>query len=237
MVTKKDVRARVWTMIVYPDSAPKDWRDVLDGYHVPWVESPLHDQDTNPDGSIKKSHWHIVLFFEGKKSYTQVSEIASSLNGPIPQKVPSPKGMVRYLIHMDNPEKHQYSRGEIKVHQGAEVESYFELSFSSRLETLSEMIQFIRDSDVDNYSDFLGYCLDHNEKEWLNIAVNYNTLAINKLIDAVYQKNHPKAGFENGSLSDKVAQVKELREKGVKLSVIADTVGVSLATVKRYLKK
>ena len=42
---------------------------------------------------------------------------------------------------------------------------------------------------------------------------------------------------KNGSLDEKVAQVKEMRKKGIKLAVIADTVGISLATVKRYLKK
>ena len=27
---KPDVRARAWTFIVYPESAPENWRDVLD---------------------------------------------------------------------------------------------------------------------------------------------------------------------------------------------------------------
>lgn len=236
MVTKKDVRARVWTMIVYPDSAPKDWRDILDEYHVPWVESPLHDKDKNPDGSEKKPHWHLVLFFEGKKSFSQVSEISKALNAPIPQKVPSPKGMVRYLVHLDNPEKYQYDRGDIKCHQGAEVESYFEESFNSRLETLAEIIEFIRDSQIENFMDFLSYCIDNNEKQWLNIAVNYNTLAIQAAINGVYQKRHPKGGIFDG-LGDNISKAKAMAGKGVKKKVIADTLGVSVRTVSRYLGK
>ena len=51
---KKDVRARTWTFILYPESAPENWRYILDGYHIPWVESPLHDKDVNPDGTVKK---------------------------------------------------------------------------------------------------------------------------------------------------------------------------------------
>ncbi|WP_225354628.1 Rep family protein, partial [Ligilactobacillus murinus] len=60
-MTKKDDRARTWTFIVYPESAPENWRDLLDEYHVPWVESPLHDKDINPDGTVKKAHWHVIL--------------------------------------------------------------------------------------------------------------------------------------------------------------------------------
>lgn len=66
MEKSKDQRARMWTFVVYPESAPENWRDILSDYHIPWVESPLHDKDVNPDGEVKKAHWHIILFFDGK---------------------------------------------------------------------------------------------------------------------------------------------------------------------------
>ena len=39
----KDERTRNWTFVIYPESAPKNWRDVLDEQHIQWVESPLHE--------------------------------------------------------------------------------------------------------------------------------------------------------------------------------------------------
>lgn len=49
-----DGRTRNWCAVVYPDSAPENWRDILDGQHICWVESPLHDQDVNPGtGEVK----------------------------------------------------------------------------------------------------------------------------------------------------------------------------------------
>ena len=36
---KVDNRARNWSLVVYPESAPENWRDILDDYHIPWVES------------------------------------------------------------------------------------------------------------------------------------------------------------------------------------------------------
>ena len=64
---KVDSRARNWSLVVYPESAPENWRDILDDYHIPWVESPLHDKDINPDGEIKKHIGILVYFFLVKK--------------------------------------------------------------------------------------------------------------------------------------------------------------------------
>lgn len=234
---KKDVRARTWTFVLYPESAPENWRDILDGYHIPWVESPLHDKDVNANGTVKKAHRHVILLFDGKKSFEQVKDITDTLNAPIPQKTANTKGLVRYLIHMDNPEKHQYKREDIICHSGADIEQYFELSMNSRTEIFGEMADFIMDSEIDNYADFLLYCRKHDEKDWFDIAVNHNTLAINKLLDAMYQKHNPKNKnvLKSVNLEEKIEQAKEMKKKGVKVAVIADTLGVSRVTVYKYL--
>ena len=140
---KKDDRSRNWVIIVYPESAPDDWRGILDNMHVQWIESPLHDKDTNPDGTIKKAHWHIILAFGSKKSYKQVKEIADKLNAPVPQKVHNMKGQVRYLIHLDNPEKYQYSVEEVKSHGGIDVDKYFKATSSISIETSSLIKKYI----------------------------------------------------------------------------------------------
>ena len=182
---RRDERSRTWTIVVYPESAPKNWRELLDSTHVAWVESPLHDKDTNPDGTPKKPHWHIILMYGSKKAYSQVLEVAELLHAPIPQKVQNTKGTVRYLVHTDNPEKYQYNKSEIVCHGGAEVEQYFQLSSASRLQVLKEAIEFIRDSQMENLMDFLSYCIEEGEDEWFDVASNHNTLIISKAIDAV----------------------------------------------------
>lgn len=236
---KKDVRSRTWALVVYPESAPKEWRALLDGTHVAWVESPLHDKDKNPDSTPKKAHWHVILMYGSKKAYSQVLEVAEMVHAPIPQKVQNLKGAVRYLVHTDNPEKYQYDKSEIVCHGGAEVEQYFQLSSASRLQVLKEIVEFIGDSQIENFMDFLRYCLEAGEDEWFDIASNHNTMVISKAIDAVYQKNHPKEknGQNSSQLVDKVSTAKEMAKKGVKNAVIADTLGVSERTVRRYLKK
>lgn len=239
-VKKKDVRSRSWAMVVYPESAPKNWREMLDNTRIAWVESPLHDKDVNPDGTIKKSHWHVILMYGSNKSYSQVLEITEMLHAPIPQKIQNIKGAVRYLVHTDNPEKYQYNREDIVCHGGAEVEQYFELSSVSRERTLWDIMKFIRDEKITSYSAFIGYCQDTDNWEWFSIATKYYTLAIRTLIDSVYQDNRIRDTQGNQRSEEKVRQdnilkVKELSEKGYSQRKIADTLGLSLGVVNKYL--
>ena len=97
-------KGRDWTFIVYPESAPDNWRELLDDTHLRWIESPLHDKDVNEDGEIKKAHWHILLSFDGPVTVKAVEKIVDKFNCPDPRKVGSGKGLVRYMIHKDNPE-------------------------------------------------------------------------------------------------------------------------------------
>jgi hypothetical protein len=189
MNDEKNKKSRNWTIIVYPDSAPKDWRGILDNQHIQWIESPLHDKDVNPGtGEIKKAHWHILLVYDGPTTFKNVSSLAAELNSPIPQAIGSAKGLVRYMIHLDNPEKHQYPLDEIVGHCGADVQSYFELSATNKLNVMKEIVEYIYDEKIDNYADFLMIAMQKSD-DWFDIAINHNTLAINKLIDGIWQKN------------------------------------------------
>lgn len=183
----KNVKGRDWTFIVYPESAPTSWREILNDTHLRWVESPLHDKDVNPDGEIKKAHWHILLTYDGPVNIVAVKKITDKLNSPLPQKISSAKGLVRYMIHLDNPEKFQYSRSDIVGHNGADVASYFELTATNKLMIMKDIVRYIYENEVDNYSDFLMYCIE-NKDAWFDVAINSNTIAINKMIDAVWQK-------------------------------------------------
>lgn len=64
----RDTRVRNFATVVYPESAPENWQDILSRHCVPAFISPLHDKDINPTGEPKKPHYHVVLMFEGKKS-------------------------------------------------------------------------------------------------------------------------------------------------------------------------
>lgn len=187
-MSNNTVRGRDWTFIVYPDSAPANWRDLLDDQHVKWIESPLHDKDVDANGQLKKPHWHVLLSFDGPVTSKVVERVIKPLNGPVPQKVASARGMVRYFIHMDNPDKYQYDKSDIIGHCGADVNSYFTLNETDRLSVLKDIARFIYDNEIDNYIEFVMKCIQLSD-DWFDIAVNKNTYAVDKMINSIRDKH------------------------------------------------
>lgn len=181
-------RGRNWTIIVYPDSAPENWEDIIK--KEPVAISPIHDKDVNSDGECKKKHYHIVLSYKGYKSFEQIDEIARLLHSPIPERVNSLSGAVRYLTHMDNPEKYQYDRSDIKVYGGFDIDSVLCLSTGDKREILKEMINFIKDNEIIHLVDFTNYCLsDDAPVGWFEILTERNTLFLKEYIKSNWQKN------------------------------------------------
>ena len=64
----QNVKKRNWTIVVYPESLPENWKDILRESGLQVGISPLHDKDVNPDGSIKKPHYHLILIYSGPTS-------------------------------------------------------------------------------------------------------------------------------------------------------------------------
>ncbi|HAK0877811.1 TPA: replication protein RepB, partial [Listeria monocytogenes] len=92
-------RGRNWVVVVYPESAPENWIDLI--RQEPVAISPLHDKDVDENGERKKPHYHVVFAYKGNKSFEQIDEIARLLHAPIPQRVNSLTGQTRYLTHQD----------------------------------------------------------------------------------------------------------------------------------------
>ena len=107
----KEKRSNKWAFLLYQESAPEHYLDVLENMHIPFVLSPWHDKDINKEtGEFKKAHKHGALYFDSLKSYSQVSELLiKNLNTPAHvEPVMSPKGMYDYFTHAENPEKTLY---------------------------------------------------------------------------------------------------------------------------------
>ena len=122
-----DQRSTTWTFLVYPDSAPADWINLLKNLHVPFIISPLHDKDIKDKttGELKKPHYHCIIRFRSKKSFSQIkTEVSDKINGPIPQPVVDFAMMVRYLIHMDDPDKYQYNKEDIETYGNIDIKEY-----------------------------------------------------------------------------------------------------------------
>lgn len=175
-------RTRNWTFVLYPESVPDNWRDILDEYHIEWIESPLHDKDLNADGQPKKAHIHILLLFGGVKSYEQVCEITDSLNQPIPQRCHNAKAMVRYMAHLDNPEKAQYDPSKIIPHGGVDLAELLRPSSSERYTLIREMIDYVRSAGVTEFQDLMDYASSERFDDWFPLLCDSSSYVIGQYI-------------------------------------------------------
>ncbi|MDT2888102.1 MULTISPECIES: replication protein [Lactococcus] len=154
MTQKKEQRSNKWAFLLYKESAPEDYLEVLDNLHVPYVLSPWHDKDVNKStGEFKKAHKHGALFFESLKSYTQVSDLLTEkLNAPAHvEVVMSPKGMYDYFIHADNPEKTRYNIEDIESGCGFELDKFLA---ENNPDLLKQVYEVMRDSGLREFADF-----------------------------------------------------------------------------------
>lgn len=197
----EDKRTRHWTFILYPDSAPDKWRNILDSEHIQWIESPLHEGEINPDGEgEKKKHWHVLLLFEGKKSYEQIKEISDKLNATIPQVCKNAKGLVRYFAHLDNPEKKQYSTSDIIGHGGADVAFYLKATGSERYQLIREMMDYVRKYNVCEISDLVYFAMENRFDDWFPLLCDNSAY----VMGAVIQSNRHKQQAEQAEMQDYV---------------------------------
>lgn len=156
---KIDTRARNWATVVYPESAPDNWMDVIRESKIPCLISPLHDKDVNPDGTPKKPHRHVLACLEGKKSKDQMTEFFKSFGGVGCERVESLRGYGRYLCHLDNPEKAQYKVEDVQCCGGISYQHITSLA-SDKYKAIREMKDFCRATNCYVYSDLVDYACE-----------------------------------------------------------------------------
>ena len=164
-------RTRAYTCIAYPDSAPSDWRDIIDSYHIAWAASPLHDRDINADGSAKKPHWHIMLTWDSVKTPEQAQEIADAIHGTMVLPVQSQRALLRYMIHMDNPDKAQYNAADLETHGGLDASDALRRSDASVTVLVRDMCRWCAENGVTELCDLMMYAMDA-EPDWWDALCN-----------------------------------------------------------------
>ena len=65
-------KGRAWAFIIYPDSMPSNYEEIITNIGLPLAMSPLHDSDINPDGSPKKPHYHCIVYYENTTTYNKI---------------------------------------------------------------------------------------------------------------------------------------------------------------------
>lgn len=177
----KEIKKRYWAFVLYPESAPSDWLEQLQLLGITSAVSPLHDRDVNADGEIKKEHYHIILCFNGPTTFSNVKNLTvDTLNATIPQPLESIKGYYRYLTHMDNPEKAQYSESDIKTLNGFNIFDYVDVTGLEKTRLKVSVLEDIVKHDIKEYAELcMFYAFDDLTKFEL---VSCNTIFFNRFL-------------------------------------------------------
>lgn len=176
----RDVRLRNYATVVYPESAPENWKDLLSEQFIPSFISPLHDSDINPNGEPKKPHYHVMTMYDGKKSTDQAREVFDLIGGVGCEPIKSIRGYARYLCHLDNPEKAQYDPSEVICICGADYISTIGLSID-KYKSIAEMIDYVSANDIFAYSDLLEYAR-RDRLDWFRILCDCGTMVMKEYI-------------------------------------------------------
>lgn len=190
-VNNTKVKKRYWAFVLYPESAPDDWVEQLQRSGLQGEISPLHDKDIDPTGEPKKPHYHIILCYGNPTTYNNVKSLTDRLGQPIPIPLDSVRGMDRYLTHMDNPDKYQYDRADVRPFGGFNILDFVELSQSERLALKVKVMDIVREAGITEYADLLELLRDSEMMAELETAMS-NTLLFKGYIESRRYKIAPK---------------------------------------------
>lgn len=179
---KKPVVKRHWTAILYPESLPEDWQEILKMTGLRCAVSPLHDRDFTAIGEPKKAHYHLILCYPGPTTYSCVCRIThETLCGSIPQAIEDVRGLYRYFTHKDDTNKAQYDENDIKVFNGFNINDFVELTKSEVDEIKNNIVRFIRENQITEYADLIDIFQDKDMRSEFAIASS-NTIFFTKYI-------------------------------------------------------
>ena len=159
-------KGRIWACVAYPESLPTNWIELLQETGLQIAISPLHDKDLDPTGEPKKPHYHIIFNYDGPTTQKHVKDLCDSLNMTIPIKLESLRGMYRYHIHLDNPDKYQYDDRDRVLLGGFDPSSVDSLTKTEVDKFIQEILDFIEENNIVEYRDLI-----YNLREYPNMCL------------------------------------------------------------------
>lgn len=185
----KELKAKYWLTIVYPESAAEGWIDYLRELQLGVAISPLHDKDLDATGNLKKPHHHVILEFPNTTTSSYPEQVVQAINGVGLFQCISIKASTRYLTHMDNPEKAQYSPGDIIICGGFDYETYIHMVGDDH-RYLREIIRFIVEYRVYSFRDLTLFAMDRKD-EWFNVIAYRSSIFLKEFMKScVYAESN-----------------------------------------------
>lgn len=208
MGVDKSKRSRTWWVLLYPDDLPSDYINMVETLGVPTLISPLHDRDVyekdSKDGKYKKGdpkkvHRHCMFMFGSKKSAKQLQDMLGDLFGltaPNEQGKCSIIGVAsisdrevvtdrnaaaRYMLHLDQPKKAQYSRNDMVALNGADIDTLLHRTVQETQTLIKEIMDFVVENDITDFCVLADSCARYNP-DWFTFITTKGTYFLREYV-------------------------------------------------------
>lgn len=186
----KNERSLYWGLILYEDSENLKFSDFnFSNYEYLYIK---HDKDKTDDGSLKKTHYHVVLKF---KNYKWLSSLSEELGIPYNyfEKIRSLDNILCYLIHYKEDSKYHYDFDNLVGSSMLKSKLKKIINNFERDETdiMSDFMNFINSSKKIKFIDLYRFAVDN--QYWSEFRRNYSILK-----DLTMEHNQLYNNYEKG---------------------------------------
>jgi|GEM_PF-1804158 len=179
-------KSKYFCCILYPDSTTYDVDKIIKALaaeHLTFAVSPIHDRDIEDDGSLKKSHYHLLLAYSSATTLNNIRCWVKSCGLPESELhsvrvCASGVGYFRYLTHKDNPEKAHYDDNDIRVFNDSdELFKKFSKTASDKIDDLIRIFQIVDELNTISFHSLIQYLM-LNERDLFKMLTSSSALAI-----------------------------------------------------------
>lgn len=156
-----------------------------------------HDKDKEEDGTIKKEHYHIIIYVgqnpRNRKAISKETNIKENyIEGC------NKDNMLLYLIHYNNPEKTQYDIEEVDGELSKELYKLIESKTQYQRDKLKEIIKYINKNEYNTIENVTIFSIDNNYYE----VLKQNQYLITKIIQERNTNYVNKRYFKNNTINN-----------------------------------
>lgn len=209
---------RYFAIIVYPESLPENWKELLENMGRPVAISPLHNLDKveNPvaDGhEYKKAHYHVLWIEANPITVDAVRNKFKRVLGTNAvnhvEIVDSVEHYYNYLTHESKDairkNKHKYDAKDIVKLNDFDIDRYVTLDASDKADLLRQVLDLIVEHKFCNVIMIDRYIMEH--------AGEPNAISVRNWMDLLTNKGHVIDSFTRGVYQERQLEREERLQK------------------------
>lgn len=186
---KTKAKGRNFAFILYPESLPEDWADLLESLGIPMAVSPLHDKDPREVKNVfelsdeetdllnrgmlfKKAHYHVMYSAPNPVTTDGVrNKIKRKLGDNVlshVEIVDNVEGYYKYLTHESSDaikkNKPVYDKNEIKHLSNFDIDRYITLDEAQKKELFNAVTGAIYKHKIENLFELMDYVVSNGSE-------------------------------------------------------------------------